>query len=99
MNEIGSTGRKPVSIALQGGGSYGAYAAGVLDAILASRRVAIAQLSGTSAGALNAAIVASALATGTPALARERLRSFWHAVAAPAVADLGRGMWGPLEQS
>jgi NTE family protein len=91
--------RRPVSIALQGGGSYGAYAAGVLDTVLASRRVAVAQLSGTSAGALNAAIVASALASGGPPMARERLRSFWQAVAAPAVTDLGRGLWGPLEQS
>jgi len=96
---MASSQRKPLSIALQGGGSYGAYAAGVLDTILASRRVHVAQLSGTSAGALNAAIVASALAGASPAEARRRLRSFWSAIAAPAVADLGRPVWGPLEQS
>src|SRR5213596_4187701 len=50
-------GRKPVGLALQGGGSWGAYTWGVLDALLGSRSLSIAQLSGTSAGALNAAIV------------------------------------------
>src|SRR6266567_3890467 len=50
--------RKPIGLALQGGGSWGAYTWGVLDAVLASRSIRIAQLSGTSAGAINAAIVA-----------------------------------------
>ena len=90
--------RKPVGLALQGGGSWGAYTWGVLDALLASRTVAVVQLSGTSAGALNAAIVASALARGSPARARERLREFWHAVARPAAADVGREIWGPAER-
>lgn len=90
--------RKPVALALQGGGSWGAYTWGVLDALLASRSITIAQLSGTSAGAINAAIVASAIANGAPAMARQRLRSFWLTVAHPAVADLGRDVWGPVER-
>jgi predicted acylesterase/phospholipase RssA len=45
-------------------------------------------VSGTSAGAINAAIVASALARGDAALARKRLRAFWHGVSQPAVSDL-----------
>ena len=90
--------RKPVGLALQGGGSWGAYTWGVLDALLASRSISIAQLSGTSAGAINAAIVASAIAEGKPAEARRRLRSFWLAVAKPAVADFGRELWGPVER-
>ena len=81
---------------MQGGGSWGAYTWGVLDALLASRRVDIVQLSGTSAGAINAAIVASALAKGTPAQARESLRAFWLRIADPAFADVVRAMWGPL---
>src|SRR5215467_14849420 len=89
--------RKPVGLALQGGGSWGAYTWGVLDALLASRSLTITQLSGTSAGALNAAIVASALANGSPAQARKALRAFWLAVARPAVADLGRELWAPVE--
>jgi NTE family protein len=54
--------------------------------------------SGTSAGAINAAIVASAIAEGKPAEARTRLRSFWLTVAKPGVADFGRELWGPLER-
>jgi NTE family protein len=53
---------RPVGLALQGGGSWGAYAWGALDALLASRGIEIRQLSGTSAGAINAAIVAGSLA-------------------------------------
>ena len=90
--------RKPVSLALQGGGSWGAYTWGVLDALLASRRVSIAQLSGTSAGAINAAIVASALAKGPSADARAALRSFWLAIANPSLSNVARELWRPVEQ-
>ena len=90
--------RKPIGLALQGGGSWGAYTWGVLDSLLASRSVAIAQLSGTSAGAINAAIVASALAKGSPAQAREALRAFWMQIALPASHDIGREVWGPVER-
>ena len=90
--------RKPVGLALQGGGSWGAYTWGVLACLLASRTVAISQLSGTSAGAFNAAIVASALAQKSTTLARKKLRKFWLAVAHPAVADIGREIWGPAER-
>ena len=91
--------RKPVGLALQGGGSWGAYTWGVLDTLLASRSIAIGQLSGTSAGAINAAIVAGALAKGSPARAREALSAFWLQIACPAVADLGREVWGPVERT
>jgi NTE family protein len=84
--------RKPISLALQGGGAWGAYTWGVLDALLASRSISVAQLSGTSAGAINAAIVASSLAKGSPAQARRELREFWLGVARPALAEI----WEPL---
>jgi NTE family protein len=90
--------RKPVGLALQGGGSWGAFTWGVLDVLLASRSIAITQLTGTSAGAINAAIVTSALAQASPAEARRRLRSFWLTIARPGVADLGREVWGPMER-
>ncbi len=89
---------KPIGLALQGGGSWGAYTWGVLDALLASRSVEIRQLSGTSAGAINAAIVAGSLAKGSPAQARKVLRSFWLSIAHPAAADIVRSLWGPLER-
>jgi len=90
--------RKPVGLALQGGGAWGAYTWGVLDCLLASRSVAITQMTGTSAGAINAAIVASALAKGSTALARRSLRDFWLAISKPAAADFGRELWGPVER-
>src|SRR5947199_606764 len=91
--------RKAIGLALQGGGSWGAYTWGVLDSLLASRSLAVAQLSGTSAGAINAAIVASALAKGSGAQARDALRSFWLSIARPAMHDIGRELWGPVERT
>jgi predicted acylesterase/phospholipase RssA len=89
---------RPVGLALQGGGSWGAYTWGAIDALLASRSVEIRQLSGTSAGAINAAIVAGSLAKGSPAQARKALRSVWLSIAHPAASDIVRGLWGPLER-
>jgi len=94
-----TTSRTPVGLALQGGGSWGAYTWGVLDALLASRTIGVAQFSGTSAGAINAAIVASALAGGSPADARKSLRSFWMGIADPAGADLVGQLWRPVQRS
>jgi NTE family protein len=91
--------RRPVGLALQGGGSWGAYRWGVLDTLLASRSIAITQFSGTSAGAINAAIVASALAKGTPRGARAALRAFWTGIADPALADLVGRIWWPVERT
>ena len=91
--------RIPVGLALQGGGSWGAYTWGVLDALLASRRITIGELSGTSAGALNAAIVAAALARGSRRRAREALRSFWLDVAYPTNAAPGGVIWAPVERA
>src|SRR5499427_9153239 len=94
---VTASARRPVGLALQGGGSWGAYTWGVLDALLAGRTVAIAQLSGTSAGAINAAIVASALAKGSPADARRALRSFWLAMSDPTLSNLAHELWRPVE--
>jgi NTE family protein len=90
--------RKPIGLALQGGGSWGAFTWGVLDAFLANGSFAVAQLSGTSAGAINAAIVAGALAKGAPARARQALRSFWLSIADQAGPGIIGGLWGPLER-
>src|SRR5438552_8656778 len=91
--------RKSIGLALQGGGSWGAYTWGVLDSLLASRSVAITQLSGTSAGAINAAIVASGLAAGSPNQARKTLESFWMAIACPAMSEFVASWWGPVERA
>lgn len=72
-----------VGLGLQGGGSHGAFTWGVLDRLLEeveAERLAIAAISGTSAGAINAAVLACGLAQGGPALARARLAEAWRAV-------------------
>src|SRR5438105_5029224 len=91
--------RKPIALALQGAGSWGAYTWGVLDALLASRIVGIGALTGTSAGAINAAIVAAALTTGSPKRARASLQSFWLDVAYPANTPTAGEMWAPVERA
>lgn len=83
--------RKPLCLALQGGGSHGAYTWGVLDALLADGRFAVGAVSGTSAGALNAAALVQGLAEGGAQGARDRLRRLWTAVGSRSpfrVADL-----------
>lgn len=70
---------KPINLALQGGGAHGAFTWGVADQLLADERIAIAGLSGTSAGALNAVMIADGLARGGRDEARKRLAEFWRA--------------------
>ncbi|MCU0774751.1 MAG: patatin-like phospholipase family protein [Ideonella sp.] len=85
--------RRPLLLALQGGGAHGAFTWGVLDALLEREDLAPVAASGASAGALNAALLASGLAAGgAPAWqpgvvpsfdarareqARETLAAFW----------------------
>ncbi|TVQ31768.1 MAG: patatin-like phospholipase family protein [Geminicoccaceae bacterium] len=76
--------RKTLNLALQGGGAHGAFAWGVLDALLADPRIAIEGISGTSAGAMNAAVVAYGLAKGGSEGARQALAEFWQGIAAVA---------------
>ena len=73
-----------IALALQGGGSLGAYTWGVLDALLADSRLRIEGVTGASAGAINAALLAVGLSAGGPDRARELLRTFWEALAAAA---------------
>ena len=73
-----------VDLALQGGGSHGAYTWGVLDRLLEEPWLQIEGISGTSAGAMNAAVLASGHAHGGAVGAREALERFWHRVAEAA---------------
>jgi NTE family protein len=73
---------KSIKLALQGGGSHGAFTWGVLDQLLDDERLHIAAISGTSAGAMNAVAVADGMAAGGPAEARKRLENFWSATSA-----------------
>jgi NTE family protein len=76
--------KKNVKLALQGGGSHGAFTWGVLDYLLEDDRLRIMAVSGTSAGAMNAVALADGLASGGPSEARKRLESFWSATSAAA---------------
>ncbi len=74
-----SDGRKRINLALQGGGAHGAFTWGVLDHLLEDGRFVISGISGTSAGAMNAVMLADGLARGGPDEARKRLAEFWRA--------------------
>src|SRR5260370_8773453 len=69
--------RRLLSLALQGGGSFGAFTWGVLDHLLETEGVAFDAVSGTSAGAVNAVVLANALAQGGPAEPRRQLAHLW----------------------
>ncbi len=69
-----------LNLALQGGGAHGAFTWGVLDALLADGRLAFEGLSGSSAGAMNAVVLAEGWRTGGRDGARQALDDFWNAV-------------------
>ncbi|MBX9710778.1 MAG: patatin-like phospholipase family protein [Xanthobacteraceae bacterium] len=73
---------KKINLALQGGGSHGAFTWGVLDHLLEDGRLEITGISGASAGAVNAVMLADGLARGGPEEARKRLSAFWRAASA-----------------
>ena len=81
-----------IDLALQGGGSHGAFTWGVLDRLLEEGWIEIEAASGTSAGAMNAAVLAHGLMAGGPDGAREALATFWKKVSdAAAMSPLRRG--------
>ncbi len=77
-----------VNLALQGGGSHGAFTWGVLDVLLEDGRIDLEGISGTSAGAMNAVALASGLAQARSGRgkadpresAREALARFWNGI-------------------
>jgi len=70
-------GPKRVNLALQGGGAHGAFTWGVLDHLLEDGRLTVEGISGTSAGAVNAVMLADGLRRGGNEEARKRLGDFW----------------------
>lgn len=69
-----------IDLALQGGGAHGAFTWGVLDRLLDEPWLRFDGISGTSAGAMNAAVLASGYATGGAAAAQQALSAFWRKV-------------------
>jgi len=93
VNSVTAT-REPVSVdlALQGGGSHGAFTWGVLDRLLEEPWLHIVAISGTSAGAMNAAVLADGWARGGAAGARAALDDYWQRVSRAAA-------FSPLQRS
>ena len=83
---------KRVDLALQGGGSHGAFTWGVLDRLLEEESIEIEAISGASAGAMNACAVVEGLARGGRDGARETLKNYWMAVSEAA-------RFSPLQRS
>jgi NTE family protein len=80
-----------IDLALQGGGSHGAFTWGVLDRLLEESSLRIAGISGTSAGAMNAAVLADGWTERGADGARAALDQFWDRVSrAAALSPLQR---------
>lgn len=106
MNRTLKKTSKKIDLALQGGGAHGAFTWGVLDRMLEEESIDILGVSGTSAGAMNAAVMASGYATGGRVGAKKALYDFWKGVSDAAITspfkrtplDLLLGRW-TLEHS
>jgi NTE family protein len=85
-------GIKRLNLALQGGGSHGAFSWGVLDRLLEDDRIEIDSITGASAGAVNAVVLADGMASGDREQARDTLNRFWH-----GISDAGK--YSPLRRS
>ena len=68
----------PLNLALQGGGAHGAFTWGVLDALLQDPRIAFEGISGSSAGAINAVVLADGWLKDGREGARKGLADFWN---------------------
>ena len=102
MDPIARIKPKVLNLALQGGGSHGAFTWGALDCLLAHPQVEIESISGTSAGAVNAVALASGYARAPQAPrsgARDCLARVWTDIGEWSAlgwlpAHFGRSLWG-----
>jgi len=92
LRRASGSNKKKINLALQGGSAHGAFTWGVIDHLLDDGRVTIEGISGASAGAINAIMLADGLARGGPEEAKKRLADFWRA------ASLG-GDLPPLQRA
>jgi NTE family protein len=84
---------RPVNLALQGGGSHGAFTWGVLDRLLEDGRFHIEAMSATSAGAVNAVAMAHGVSRGGSEGARRKLEELWRAISRKG------SVWSPLPRN
>jgi NTE family protein len=94
IDDAAATGRRPVlvDLALQGGGSHGAFTWGVLDRLLEEPWIKIEAISGTSAGAMNAAVLVDGWSRGGADGAQAALDTYWRRVSRAAA-------FSPLQRS
>lgn len=85
--------RLPVNLALQGGGAHGAFTWGVLDRLLEDEHLAPDAVSATSAGAMNAVVMAYGISIGGRQGARAKLAEFWR-----RIADVG-ALYSPVRSA
>src|ERR1700761_6667167 len=90
-------GIRDVNLALQGGGAHGAFTWGVLDRLLEQEGLHIEGISGTSAGAMNGAVMVAGYVKGGPDGARLALNDFWEAVS--AYSPIGLVHRSPFDQA
>jgi NTE family protein len=86
-----------VTLALQGGGSHGAFTWGVLDRLLEDGRIRIEGISGASAGAMNAVVLAHGYMQGGIDGARAALAKFWESVSTGEPFNIMPAEWGAEE--
>ncbi len=82
--------KSKINLALQGGGTHGAFTWGVLDRLLEDETLTFGWVSAASAGAINATALAAGLAEGSREAARAKLLEVWQAVHRAGVPDLLR---------
>jgi NTE family protein len=93
---------KVVNLALQGGGSHGAFTWGVLDRLLEEDHLTIEGITATSAGSINAVVLAQGLSIGGREGAKKSLALFWQRMSAlmtssivqPSILDKMCGNFG-----
>jgi len=86
-------GIRTINLALQGGGAHGAFTWGVLDRLLEDERIDMDGISGTSAGAMNGAILVAGMLEDGREGARALLRRFWQRIADSQRFSVLRPTW------
>lgn len=91
LRRLSGSAPRRLNLALQGGGAHGAFTWGVLDALLDSKTIEFEGLSGSSAGAMNAVVLADGWLKGGREGARQGLASFWNEVGKQMPLNMTRG--------
>jgi NTE family protein len=91
-----AAGIKTINLALQGGGAHGAFTWGVLDRFIEDGRLDFEAISGTSAGAMNAVVLADGFMRDGAEGARERLETFWRGVSREGVGGPAQNILTPI---